>query len=639
MKQSLSLHRISLWLLPFLLLAFLVLPVAGQEPAAANLAPEQQGTATATASRPAPTSVDFGPTAVQPNNVSNGADTQLVVTGAGFADGAAVILDGYGALDTTFVSASMLRALLPANVPPGTYDIRVVNPDAASAVLPGALTITAVAGPTNTPEPSATPQPTAFSRPVIIVQSYGASSAEITPGQNLDFEITLANAGQSVASNIIATFVSGDFIPRATGGVRSVGTLSQGQSSRFWQPLFATGDLSGRATAVLEVHVAYTDVAGTSYNETFSLTFPVVRPSSGGGPAATSTPTPTPTIAPRLRPQLLVAAYETDKEQLEPGVRFTLQLEVRNQGNADAERITLIVGGGTDSDGVPPPDGTPGTGPSVPGGVSGGGGEFGNFAPVGSSNVRYLGGLREGDTLEAEVQLIVNASTEPGAYPVIVSFVYNDATGTSFVDEQVVTLLVYSRPQVEINFYMEPPLLFAGQPGPIPLQIINIGKESTIFGNLSVTGEGAEFTNNNIFVGALEPGGFFPLDASVIPEQPGTLELIAQVSYTDDFNQQQVISRTLTMEVMEAMIEEPPIDPGMGGPDGPGMPPMEPEPGGAESWQQKVWRFVLGLIGLSSGPAQPDVIDPGFPPPGGEPPLDEPGPVIPGGPGGPAGIG
>jgi hypothetical protein len=573
---------------------------------------------------------------VQPNQVSNIADTQLVVTGSGFADGAAVILDGYGALDTTFVSASMLRALLPANVPPTVYDVRVVNPDAAAAVLPDALTVTAAAGPTNTPEPSATPQPTAFSRPVIVVQSYGASSAEITPGQNLDFEITLANAGQSVASNIIATFVSGDFTPRATGGVRSVGTLSQGQASRFWQPLFATGELSGRTTAVLEVQVAYTDVAGTSYSETFSLTFPVVR-TGGGGPAATSTPSPTPTIAPRLRPQLLVAAYETDKEPLEPGVRFTLQLQVRNQGNANAERITLIVGGGTDSEGVPPPEGTPGTGPSVPGGVSGGGGEFGNFAPVGSSNVRYLGGLEEGDTLEAEVQLIVNASTEPGAYPVIVSFVYNDVTGTSFVDEQVVTLLVYSHPQVEINFYTEPAPLFVGQPGPIPLQIINVGKSSTIFGNLSVSGEGAQFTNNNIFVGALEPGGFFPLDASVIPEQPGTLELIAQVSYTDDFNQQQVISRTLTMEVMEEIIEEPPIDPGTGGPGDPGMPPMEPEPG-AESWRQRVWRFVLGFIGLSSGPSQPDVIDPGFPPPD-EPPVDGPGPVIPGGPGGPAGTG
>lgn len=589
-----------------------------------------------------PASPTFGPTAVQPNTVSNVADTQLVVTGSGFLEGSAVILDGYGALDTTFVSASMLRALLPAGAPAGRYHVRVVNPDASAAVLENGLTITApapTAGPTDTPQPTNTPAPTAFVRPVIVVQSYGASAAEITPGSNLDFEMTLANAGQTTATNVIATFVTGDFTPRATGGVRAIGNLTPGQSSRFWQPLAAGSGLTGGGIATLQVRVTYTDVSGTAYEETFALTFPVRRAASGV--AATATPTPTATAtataAPRLRPQLLVAHYAADKDPLSPGSRFNLSMDVLNQGTSGARRITLIVGGGVEGS-LPPAEGTP-----PPGGVPGAGGEFGNFAPVGSSNVRFLGDLAQNETLTANVELIVNANTDPGAYPVIVSFVYTDAEGASYIDEQVVTLLVFETPNVDINFYMEPPPLFVGQPGPLPVQLVNIGKASTIFGNMNVSAPGAQLTNNNVFVGALEPGGFYPLDANIIPAEPGPLDLTVRVSYTDDFNQPQVITRTLTVEVMDAPVfEEPPIDPNTGepinpeGPIGPGGPfPGDEGASGNETWRQKAWRFILGLLGLSSGPP---ASDPGMMPGEGIPPMD--GPVMPGpsgpGVGGPA---
>lgn len=560
------------------------------------------------------------PLAVQPASVSNASTTELVVTGTGFVDGAAVVIEGYGALATTFVSAQMLRAELPAGVPAGVYTVRVVNPDASTAALPNALTVTnppatPLPDVTATPEPTSTPQPTAFLRPVIVVASYGASSAEITPGTDLDFEMTLTNAGQATATNIIATFPAGDFVARATGGVRAIGTLGSGDSSRFWQPLSASRDLAGRSTGVLEVQVSYTDVNGTAYNETFALTFPVVRTASGGAAqTATSTPTPTPTATsgPPLRPQLLIADYETDLEALEPGAQFELTLNVRNQGSADARGIVLIVGGGTVSSG-----GIGGT-PEPGGGVSGSGGEFGTFAPVGSSNVRSLGDLSRSQGLEASVQLIVNGTAEPGAYPVVVSFAYTDSGGNSYKDEQVITLLVYNPPQVEINFYVEPMPLTAGQPGPLPLQLTNTGKNTVIFGNFSVTAEGAQMSNNNIFVGSLEPGGTFPLDAVAFPEQPGTLLLEVGVAYTDDFNQPQVITKTLELEVMPMPELPPEGEPGMEGEMPPEMIPEAPE-----SWRSKLWRFLLGMVGLSSGPTTPEGGGGMMPPMGPEmPPVD-----------------
>ncbi len=568
------------------------------------------------------------PLSVQPASVSNATATELVVTGSGFADGAAVVVEGYGALTTTFVSAQMLRAELPAGVPAGVYTVRIVNPDASTAALSNALTVTnppATAPPdvTATPEPTSTPPPTAFLRPVVVVASYGASSAEITPGTDLDFEMTLTNAGQATATNIIATFPAGDFVARATGGVRAVGALGSGESSRFWQPLSASRDLAGRSTGVLEVQVSYTDVNGTAYTETFALTFPVVRTATGGvAPTATSTPTPTPTATsgPPLRPQLLIADYETDLDTLAPGARFELTLQVRNQGSADARGVVLIVGGGTVSSG-----GSGGT-PEPGGGVSGSGGEFGTFAPVGSSNVRSLGDLSRSQGLDASVQLIVNGAADPGAYPVVVSFAYTDSGGNSYRDEQVITLLVYDRPQVEISFYTEPMPLTAGQPGPLPLQLTNTGRNTVVFGNFSATAEGAQMSNNNIFVGSLEPGGTFPLDAVAFPEQPGTLLLEVGVAYTDDFNQPQVITKTLELEVMPMPELPPEGEPGMDGE----MPP-EVMPEAPESWRTKLWRFFLGMVGLSSGPVTP-AGDSGMPPFGPEMPPADDGNIVPGGP-------
>ncbi len=213
------------------------------------------------------------PIGVQPGTVSGGTITELVVTGSGFVDGAVVILDGYGALTTTFVSVNVLRATVPADIPPGTYTVTVVNPDATSASLPDALRVLDQPGPTNTPGATNTPAPTAFVRPLLTVQSYGASSAEIVPGENLDFEMTLVNSGQIAATNVVVTFETGDFTPRNTGGVRAIGTLNPSETNRFWQPLAANRSISGNSIATLPVKVTYTDIYGTAYTETFNLTF------------------------------------------------------------------------------------------------------------------------------------------------------------------------------------------------------------------------------------------------------------------------------------------------------------------------------------------------------------------------------
>jgi hypothetical protein len=298
-----------------------------------------------------------------------------------------------------------------------------------------------------------------------VVDAYNASEDRILPGTEFNLVVRLENAGEETALNVVANFTPGDFVPRKSGGVLAIDEIDSGDDEKITQPLTASPDLTNKKIGALVMTVTYTDENGTVYTETFNLTLPVI--SWGTGPAATSTPTPTPATS--NRPQLVITAYQTDVPFLQPGSRFSVDMRVTNLGNMDARRVSMILGGGTSSSGTI--DGTPEVG-----GISGSGGDFGDFAPVDSSNVQFLGDMSVEAQLNAAARLIVTAPAEPGAYPLKITFAYSDEKGKVYNDDQVVTLLVYTVPKVDVNFYRPPDPLFAGQPGMLPLQIVNLGR-------------------------------------------------------------------------------------------------------------------------------------------------------------------
>ena len=430
-------------------------------------------------------------------------------------------------------------------------------------------------------------------RPIITVQSYWISVDTLQPGMEFTLKMRLQNDGEAEASNLVVTFVPGELVPRQTGGVIAVASLAAGDKVTLSQPLSATWDIWGKSFASINVTVSYQGADGTKYTGEFTLTFPVYTPSVIITQTPTPTPTVTPTTVPAFRPQLVIESYATDVTLLQPGFQFVLTMQVHNVGNGTAKRITMIVGGGSANSYSG--EGTPG-----PGGTSGGGGEFTNFAPLGRSNIQSLGDLKAGDSLSTQQDLIVNVTTNPGAYPMKISFAYISESGQNYVDDQVITLLVYSLPNIAIDFYQATQPFFTGQPGVLPLQIINLGRKSAVLGNLKVMAVGAELSNNIVLIGTLEPGGYFPLDATIIPMTAGPFELNITVDYTDDFNQQQQITKILTIEVMEAeMPPEGPVGPDFPGGEGGNGAEIPTAP--PETFWQKVWRFILGLLGLDSG--------------------------------------
>lgn len=435
-----------------------------------------------------------------------------------------------------------------------------------------------------------------FSRPILVLASYGPSGS-VTPGGSFTLQFRLRNAGDVKARNIVVNIGGGEFIPAGTGGVIAAGAIGAGADTPFEQALVASSTLEAGAIGTLTMQVSYTDPADNPFSESFTLAIPV------GSKASSRSSGPIPTATPRVRPQMVITDYEADVEQLRPGRQFTLTVRALNVGGAAARGVSMILGGGSAGSG--------GAGTPEPGGVSGGSGSFDTFAPMGSSNVQYLGDFAVGGERAAPQELIVNTTAKPGAYALKISFVYKDDGGTSYTDDQVVTLLIYAPPVIEISFYRPPDPFFVGMPGGLPLQVVNLDRNSTVLGRMQVSAETGELSNNVMPIGVLDAGGYFTLDAVFVPAQAGTAELTVTVDYMDDFNQAQRITQVLPVEVGES---QEGIG-GSGGGGGGGEIGSVPTPSVPETFWQKVVRFLKGLFGLDSGqeiPAVEPAIEPGL---------------------------
>lgn len=424
----------------------------------------------------------------------------------------------------------------------------------------------------------------AADRPVISIDYYGSPTIP-SRGQDFTMTIIFLNSGQRVATNLMIEFVPGDLIPRDTGGRQTIYQLIQGETKGLSQTFTVNPDLWSAQIANLIVNINYSDYEGNVYSDSFNLAVDLFIPAYSA-----STPTPTPTPAVMLHPQLVIQSFSTDEAVLQPGTIFELSLNLTNLGNATAKSVSMILGGGTVETN---PEGTPQPG------ISGSAGDFTNFAPLDSSNIKFIGDILPGETVSATQRIIVNVSTTPGAHSLDYSFVYLTENELKVVDNQVITLLVYRLPSLQIDFSMEPDPFFANQPNILPLQIVNLGKQTVILGNMLVAASGAQLENNMALVGAIDPGFYFTLDSMIIPNQAGPMNILVSVNFTDDFNQARVFETTLTIDVIESDMGEfepgeeqyPPVD----GSDDWNFPQTE------ETFWQKIIRVLKGLIGLDSG--------------------------------------
>jgi hypothetical protein len=536
----------------------------------------------------------------------------LTVLGNDFDPTTVVRLVNLGVLATTYVNTTTLTAQVPTGLVQGVYTVQVRNGAGGEGQLANALMIDpplALPDPTQTPAP---PPPPRYVRPLMTVATYSTTPTTVVQGKTFTLTIRLTNVGDDTAFNIAMTVSAGDFLASGNAGTLIYPKLKPGETVQFDQALIAKTGIGGGLKA-LDLKIAYNDRNGAGFSDPAPI---AVQVAGGSGVAATPTPTPIPPA-----PQLVVSGYRTDPLVLSPGTVFTLSLDIDNVGAANATRLSAVLGGAAATTGATG-DTTGGSG-TTSGGVSGAGGDFATFGPIGSSNIKFIPVASITETVTIEQALIVNSTAKAGAYTVKVSLVYDDPKGQRRVDDQVISLIVIVPPALEIGYYRPVDPAFAGQPWPAPIQVVNVGRNLTQLGKMEVTASNADVQNGSIFVGSLEAGGQFPLDAVVMPREPGLLTLMVNIYYRDDFNLPKVISATLDVDVL-AQPESPPIEPGQEG--APGASPPQAE----ETFVDMVWRAFLGLIGLDSGRPTQELVPGGSiptePAPGGPSIIPIPGP-------------
>ena len=249
---------------------------------------------------------------------------------------------------------------------------------------------------------------------MVVIESYYLNQDTIRVGNSFVLYIALKNQGSQTASNLILNMINESFLPQDNGGVVALGSLGPGQDQTVTHAFLVGSGLFGQTVGTIPAKLAYTGPDGAQYSETFAITLQLIVYT---GPIRTSTPTPTVTTAPLVRPQLVVSSYSSTVDPLQPGTLFDLEIKTRNLGNAEARAVTVVLGGGVQQD----PSGTP-----SPGGTSGGSSDLSTFAPIGSSNLFYLGDVAAGAEVSVKMHLIVNVSANPGAYTLKLSFVYNE---------------------------------------------------------------------------------------------------------------------------------------------------------------------------------------------------------------------
>lgn len=449
-----------------------------------------------------------------------------------------------------------------------------------------APTATGTSTPTDIVLPSATASPSpesggAVTRPVLVIKGYTTNPNSPKTGQDFSIKITLRNEGTAPARGVILSFESDIFLPRQTGGVLAVDNIYQNNGVGMTQA-FNVSSAAMNGPNLLKATVHYTDNAGNAFSEAYTFTINVTGAWSGVA-AATKTPVP------GDKPQLVIVSYQTDSSHLSPGVQFALQVQVANMGRQDARNVTMAIGGATASSSQNSGDGENSNNSSV----SMSGGDFTHFAPIGASNVQTLGTIPTGSNLDISQPLIVGINTAAGAYSLKISFVYLDKDGVTRIDDQVITLMVFTPPALDIGFYQPLDEFTVNQAGKIPLQVVNLGKKASILGRISLSSNSGLWEKNTATIGSVNAGDFYSLDAVFTPQQAGSQEIKIVIEYTDAFNNPQTVERILHVEVQDATQAWDDSTDGLSITEQQNLQPPT-------LWQ-RISQFFKGLFGLDSG--------------------------------------
>ena len=425
----------------------------------------------------------------------------LSIYGIGFPTQTSVRLVGYGILETNVLSSQALQCMIPPGLRAGKYDLELLLPAGSAMRVPGNITIQA-------PKTTATSQPSGpsvYAQPQLMIRSASSDPVLLQRGEPFLLTLEIENRGSYSTSRGQLTLNSSDLaLPQTGSNVFILEPMTSGQVIEV--PLTLTTDEQAPGGMNnMEILLEYADYYGRSYLSTQTIALQVDASSSSSG-------------------LVLLEGYHTIPEQLSPGDLFDLQLTLRNAGQGNVEQLVITLGDPAGT-GIKP------------------------FALLGTGNVLFVETLKAGESIDLERKVIIEGTADTGAYSLPIHIQYDGGNETTSSQVQVLTLLVMNIPQIQVSYYRPIEVVQVEQPIELPIEIMNIGRTSINISQVEVFADQIEIENGSAFIGSLDGGTSAFIDALGIPQTSGDLELQLTVNYLDDFNQPQVITETLSLNV------------------------------------------------------------------------------------------
>lgn len=405
----------------------------------------------------------------------------------------------------------------------------------------------------------------------VTLARYQVNPNPALPGESVTVSVLVVNSGNEIARQVLLQMsVDAVLLAGPQGDSFPLGDIAPGGSAGLDMPLIVGA--SAKAGPQPQAFTVTFLQNGESKQVTGSMTIEIAK---------TEIPAPV----------LLLQSYDIGENVLKPGDQFKLTMNLQNVGTADATDLLVTFGtvessgsSGNDDDNDTGNPSTTSTTPST------------TFAPLGAGGTLYVGTVaadREIITLEQD--FIVNGSVNSGIYSLPITLRYKKPDGSAGQDSLRASVVVLAPPRLRIELQSPlPESINVGEPLPISLEIINVGKKDVdlTFANFEV--ENAEILDGaETFLGTLKTTDDTSVSATIMPNDEGAVKIKVIFSYLDELNQEQAIIEDYELQAL--LPPPPPEDDGPMIPDI-NVPPPQQEPDTSDF----LGRLLLGLLGLGS---------------------------------------
>ncbi len=407
----------------------------------------------------------------------------------------------------------------------------------------------------------------------VTLARYSIDPNPVVPGEPVRVTVLVTNSGTDVARQVLLR-VTGD------GSVLLAGP--QGDS-------FPVGDLAPGASASLDLPLVVSSGAKRGpQSQPFTMSY--LQKGESKDTAGSLTLNVADVTVPQ--PLMLLDSYDIGADQLQPGDRFTLHATLKNVGAAGASDLLVTFGtveqtsdGGTDT-----------TGDSSGGSSSGGSNTSTTpgttFAPLNAGGTLYIGALAgAGGTATIQQDFIVNGTISSGIYSLPITLRYQTPDGATNQDSLRASVVVVAPPQLQATLTGPlPEQVNVGDPIPLGLEILNVGKNSVRLTRAEVTAQNGDVQDGaETFLVPLAADDSAPITATIFAQAEGAVTMTVTLHFRDDLNQ----PSTLMFTYETTAVTPPPPETEQPTDE---QPPPEPTP----SNDDRIGRFLLGFLGLGS---------------------------------------